>query len=88
MINILQGHLIIQHTYNTRAGDIWFPRPAGPGVVTLTSFVNGALRELIVGLCRDNVLSYGASVGMLARSCGASFRADLSAGVALCVVCL
>jgi hypothetical protein len=40
--------------------------------------VNGALRELIVALCRGNFLAYRASVGMLARSSGASFPAGLS----------
>jgi hypothetical protein len=50
----------------------------GPGGVTWASFVNGALRELCVGLCRGNFLSYRASVGMSARSRGASFQAGLS----------
>jgi hypothetical protein len=51
---------------------------AGPVGVTRASFVNGALRELSVGLCRGNFLSYQASVGMFARSSGASLRAGLS----------
>jgi hypothetical protein len=50
---------------------------AGPGGVTRASFVNGALRELSVGLCRGNFFAYRASVGMLARSSGASFRAGM-----------
>jgi hypothetical protein len=50
---------------------------AGPGDVTRTSSVHGALRELSVGLCMGNFLAYRASVGMLARSSGASFRAGL-----------
>jgi hypothetical protein len=50
---------------------------ASPSGVTRASFVHGPLRELSVGLCRGNFLSYRASVGMLARSSGASFRADL-----------
>jgi hypothetical protein len=48
---------------------------AGPEGVTRASFVNGALRELSVGLCRGHFFAYRASVGMLARSSGASFRA-------------
>jgi hypothetical protein len=51
---------------------------AGPGGVTQASFENGALRKLSVGLCRGNFLPYRASVGMLARSSGDSFRAGLS----------
>jgi hypothetical protein len=39
--------------------------------------VNGALRELSAGLCRGNFFAYRASVGMLARSSGASFRAGM-----------
>jgi hypothetical protein len=52
---------------------------AGPGSVTRTraSFVNGALRELSVGICWCNFLSYRASVGMLARPSGASFQDGL-----------
>jgi hypothetical protein len=38
----------------------------------------GALQELSVGLIRGNFLLYRASVGMLARSSGSSFRAGLS----------
>jgi hypothetical protein len=48
------------------------------GGVTRASFVHGALRELSVDVCRGNFLSYRVSVGMLARSSGASFRAGLS----------
>jgi hypothetical protein len=36
----------------------------GPGGVTRASSVNGTVRELSVGLCRGNFLSYRASVGM------------------------
>jgi hypothetical protein len=50
---------------------------SGPGGVTQASFVNGALRELSVGLCRGNFFACRASVGMLARSSGASFRAGM-----------
>jgi hypothetical protein len=52
---------------------------AGPGGVTRASFVNGALREQSVGLCRGNFFAYRTSVGMLARSSGASFRAGMRA---------
>jgi hypothetical protein len=51
---------------------------ACPGGITRASFVQGALRELSVGLWRGNFLAYRASVGMLARWSGASFRAGLS----------
>jgi hypothetical protein len=51
---------------------------AGPGGVSWASFVAGALRELCVGLIRGNFLLYRASVGMLARTSGRSFRAGLS----------
>jgi hypothetical protein len=54
---------------------------AGPGGVTRASFVNVALRELSVGLCRGNFFAYRASVGMLARSSGTSFRASFQAGM-------
>jgi hypothetical protein len=57
----------------------------GPGSAKRTSFVNCALRELSVGLCMGNFLSYQASVGMLARSSGASFRAGLSVPTDECV---
>jgi hypothetical protein len=50
---------------------------ASPGGVTRASFVNGALRELNVGLCRGNILSYRAPVGILVRSRGTPFRASL-----------
>jgi hypothetical protein len=58
---------------------------AGPGGVTRASLVNGALRELSVGLCRGDFLSYPASVGMLARSSGASFRAGMRVPTDECV---
>jgi hypothetical protein len=58
---------------------------AGPGVVTQASFVNGALRELHVGLCRGNFFAYRASVGMLARSSGASFGAGMRVPTDECV---
>jgi hypothetical protein len=51
---------------------------AGHGGVSRASFVAGALRELSVGLIRGNFLLYRASIGMLARSSGSSFRAGLS----------
>jgi hypothetical protein len=50
---------------------------AGPGGVSRSSFVAGALRELSIGLCRGNFLAYRASVGVLARASGASFRAGM-----------
>jgi hypothetical protein len=58
---------------------------AGPGGVTRASFGNGALRELSVGLCRRNFYAYRASVGMLARSSGASFRAGMHVPIDACV---
>jgi hypothetical protein len=58
---------------------------AGPGGVTRASFVNGALRELSVGLCRGNFFAYRASVGMLARCSGASFRAGMRVPTDECV---
>jgi hypothetical protein len=57
----------------------------GPGGVTQVSFVNGALRELSVGLCRGNFFAYRASVGMLARSSGASFQASMRVPTDECV---
>jgi hypothetical protein len=50
---------------------------AGPGGVSRSSFVVGALRELSIGLCRGTFWSYRASVGVLARASGASFRAGM-----------
>jgi hypothetical protein len=50
----------------------------GPGGVSRASFVDGALRELSVGLVRGNYFLYRASVGMLARSGGACFRPGLA----------
>jgi hypothetical protein len=50
----------------------------GPGGGTWASFVNGSLRELSVRLYSANFLFYQASLGMLSRSRGASFRAGLS----------
>jgi hypothetical protein len=58
---------------------------AGPGGVTRASFVNGALRELSVGLRRGNFFAYRASVGMLARCSGASFRAGMRVPTDECV---
>jgi hypothetical protein len=58
---------------------------AGPGGVTRASFVHGALRELSVGLCRGNFFAYRASVGMLARCSGASFRAGMRVPTDECV---
>jgi hypothetical protein len=60
-------------------------KAAGPGGVTRASFVYGALRELSVGLCRGIFLSYRASVGMLARSSGSSFRAGGSVPTDECI---
>jgi hypothetical protein len=57
----------------------------GPGGVTRASFVNGALRELSVGLCRGNFFACRASVGMLARSSGASSRAGMRVPIDECV---
>jgi hypothetical protein len=51
---------------------------AGPGGVSRASFVDGALRELSVGLVRGNYFLYRASVGMFARSSGACFRRGLA----------
>jgi hypothetical protein len=47
---------------------------AGPGGISRASFVEGALRELSIGLAKGNYFLYLASVGMLARSSGACFR--------------
>jgi hypothetical protein len=58
---------------------------ASPGSVKRASFVNCSPRELRVGLCMGNFLSHPASVGMLARSRGASFRAGLSVPTDECV---
>jgi hypothetical protein len=62
---------------------------AGPGGVTRASFVNGALRELSVGLCihlrRGDFFAYRASVGMMARCSGASFRAGMRVPTDECV---
>jgi hypothetical protein len=57
----------------------------GPGGVMRAAFVNGALRELSVRLCRGNFFAYRASVGMLARSSGASFRAGMRVPTDECV---
>jgi hypothetical protein len=51
---------------------------AGPGGVSWSSFVVGALKEFSLGLCRGNFLAYRASLGVLARSSGSSFRPGLS----------
>jgi hypothetical protein len=58
---------------------------AGPGGVTRASFVAGALRELSVGLCRGNYFMYRASVGVLARTSGSSYRAGLVVPTDECV---
>jgi hypothetical protein len=58
---------------------------ACPGGVIGASFVHGALRELSVGLCKGNFLSYRASVGMLVRSSGASFGTGLSVPMDECL---
>jgi hypothetical protein len=47
---------------------------AGPGGISRASFVDGALRELSVGLVKSNYFLHRASVGMLARPSGACFR--------------
>jgi hypothetical protein len=60
-------------------------KSSSPAFVMLASFVSGALGELSLGLCRGVLLSYPASVGMLARSTSASFRADLSMPTDECV---
>jgi hypothetical protein len=57
----------------------------GPGGVTRASLVNGALQELSVDLCRGNFFAYRASVGMLARSSGTSFRAGMHVPTDECV---
>jgi hypothetical protein len=51
---------------------------AGPGGVSRASLVEGALRELSVGLVRGNYFLYRAFVGMLARSSGVCFRPGLA----------
>jgi hypothetical protein len=51
---------------------------AGPGEVLRALFVAGALRGLRVGLTWGNFLLDRASIGMLARSSGGSFRDGLS----------
>jgi hypothetical protein len=58
---------------------------AGPGGVARASFVNGALRELNVGLCRGNFFACRASVGMLARPSGTSSRAGMRVPIDECV---
>jgi hypothetical protein len=51
---------------------------AGPGGVSRASLVEGALRELSVGLVRSNYFLYRESVGVLAWSSGACFRPGLA----------
>jgi hypothetical protein len=51
---------------------------AGPGGVSRSSFMAGALRELSVGLCRSNFMAHRASLDVLARSSGSAFRPGLS----------
>jgi hypothetical protein len=58
---------------------------AGPGGVTRAPFLNGALRELSVGLCRGNFFAYRASIGMLARCSGARVRAGMRVPTDECV---
>jgi hypothetical protein len=58
---------------------------ASPVGVTRASFVNGALRDLSGGLCRGSFFAYRASVGMLARSSGASFWAGMRVPADECV---
>jgi hypothetical protein len=60
-------------------------KAAGPGGVTRASFVNVALRELSVGLCRGKCFAYRASVGLLARSSGSSFQAGMRVPTDECV---
>jgi hypothetical protein len=50
---------------------------AGPGGVSWSSFVVGALRELSVGLCKGHFMAYRASLGVLATSSGSAFRPGL-----------
>jgi hypothetical protein len=50
---------------------------AGPGGVTRAFFVAGALREIGVGLCRDNFFLYRACLGMIAEASGTGFRASM-----------
>jgi hypothetical protein len=65
-----QPSMKLQHTLGEEA--------AGPEGVSRASFVDGALRELSVGLAKGNYFLYRASVGMLARSSGACFRPGLA----------
>jgi hypothetical protein len=58
---------------------------AGSEGVTRASFVNSALRELSVGLCQGNFFAYRASIGMLAKSSGASFQAGMRVPTDECV---
>jgi hypothetical protein len=51
---------------------------AGPGGVTQASFVAGALREISIGLCRDNFFMYHVYLGMFANSSGTGFQAGMS----------
>jgi hypothetical protein len=51
---------------------------AGASGVSRASFVSGGLRELSVDLVRGNFWLYRATVGMLARVSGSSFRPCLS----------
>jgi hypothetical protein len=51
---------------------------AGPGGITRTSFVAGALREISVGLCRGNFFMYRACLGMFAKSSETGFRVGMS----------
>jgi hypothetical protein len=49
----------------------------GPGRVSRACFVEGALREISIGLCRGNFLLYRGSIGVLARASGSHFLAGL-----------
>jgi hypothetical protein len=58
---------------------------AGSGGGTCTSYVPGALCEISIGLIRGNCFCYRASVGMLARSSGASFPLSMPVPTDDCV---
>jgi hypothetical protein len=54
-------------------------------LLVVNGAVNRALRELSVGLCRGNFFASRASVGMLARCSGASFKAGMRVPTDECV---
>jgi hypothetical protein len=58
----------------------------GAGALSRALFVLSALRVLSVGLVRGDFSEYLASVGMLARASGSSFRPGLSQPTDDCVV--